>query len=33
MSALKTGALGNARFTKAIELKTKIQTERSGGGV
>lgn len=33
MSAMKTGAIGQARFTKASSLKQKINTVRSGGGV
>ena len=33
MSAMKTGAIGQARFTKANDIKKKINTERSGGGV
>ena len=33
MSALKTGAVGQSRFTKAQFKKDKINTVRSGGGV
>lgn len=33
MSALKTGAIGQTRFTKATSIKEKINTIRSGGGV
>jgi hypothetical protein len=33
MSALRTGAIGAARFTKATQIKQKINTVRSGGGV
>lgn len=33
MSALKTGAIGQARFAKAGMIKSKINTVRSGGGV
>ncbi len=33
MSALKTGAIGQARFKKATEIKKKIHPVRSGGGV
>lgn len=33
MSALKTGAIGQAIFTKATQIKKKINTTRSGGGV
>ena len=33
MSALKTGAIGQARFSKAGAIKKKINTDRSGGGV
>jgi len=33
MSALKTGAIGQARFSKASKIKEKINTVRSGGGV
>jgi hypothetical protein len=33
MSAMKTGALGQARFPKAHIVKGKINTDRSGGGV
>ena len=33
MSAMKTGAIGQTRFTKATSIKQKINTVRSGGGV
>jgi hypothetical protein len=34
MSAMKTGAIGQTRFTKAASIKQqKINTVRSGGGV
>lgn len=33
MSALKTGAIGTTRFTKANTIKARIGTTRSGGGV
>ncbi len=33
MSAMKTGAIGQTRFTKANSIKQKINTVRSGGGV
>lgn len=33
MSAMKTGAVGQSRFTKANIIKDKINTVRSGGGV
>jgi glycerol-3-phosphate dehydrogenase len=33
MSAMKTGAIGSARFSKVNSIKTKINTVRSGGGV
>lgn len=33
MSAMKTGAIGQSRFTKAGNIKNKINTVRSGGGV
>lgn len=33
MSAMKTGAIGQSRFTKATNIKQRINTVRSGGGV
>lgn len=33
MSAMKTGAIGQSRFTKANHIKQRINTVRSGGGV
>ena len=33
MSAMKTGAIGQARFSKASNIKNKINTVRSGGGL
>ena len=33
MSAMRTGAIGQTRFSKANLLKEKINTVRSGGGV
>jgi hypothetical protein len=33
MSAMKTGAIGQSRFTKATTIKQKINTLRSGGGI
>lgn len=33
MSAMKTGAIGQTRFSKANTIKKKINTDRSGGGV
>ncbi len=33
MSAMKTGAIGQTRFSKATTIKNKINTDRSGGGV
>jgi glycerol-3-phosphate dehydrogenase len=33
MSAMKTGAIGQTRFSKATTIKQKINTVRSGGGL
>jgi len=30
---MKTGAIGQTRFSKATTIKNKINTDRSGGGV